>query len=484
MALDYFDSNLLRSVKSRMFAELTDSIQQHSVYRDKVKAYHKFPYKERPMFGVVLKNASGTRQPLSSDDYAGTMSSHVSLARAEGKEGRILKWVWEDELKVTEPVYNEDLSSQLSGGTSFGTNRVFTVAHPPIMAGQYTSNIADNFRQVMVTVDGVKTFPEFIDGKKGVVIMPTAPGTGSTVLISYWKKSIVPAGRYYLELISKTQFVIDPIYVVKKEEIITKTTGTETSASLDNGGLLSGFDVLYTKQKSSSSNIYLVKGTDYTLDDTTGVITFLTPLPVNTTLYANYRWVGSRLGPFDMPDNEFQYNNTALSGVVLAFGSERIVGDKNVVIVYPKRETSAKVYSGHWNMTFQIDVMCRDTVQLPELTDYIVDDMWSRKRVALTMDGITMESCEPTGEFEEIYDENTGDQYYKNTVNITLISEWKKYIPYLTEIMDYDYELNHIPPERYNYTVTEDGRVLESRLVPYTEPFVVKYPEAGQVRVF
>lgn len=483
MSLDYFDNNLLRTVKRRLFAELTDSLQQHSGYRNKVKVYHKFPYKERPMFGVVLKNASATRTRLSPDDFAATLSSHVSLARAEGFEGRLLKWVWEDELKVTEPIYNEDLSSQLSGSPSFGTNRVFTVANPPIMAGQYTSNIADNFRQICVTVNGDKVMPDYVDGKKGTIILPVAPASDATVLVSYWKKTIVDPGRYYLQLIDEDHFIIDPIYIVKQEEIIPKTTGTETSAALNNGNLLSGFDVLYTKKNKSSSNIYLVRDADYTIDSD-GNISFLNALPVNTTLYANYRWIGPRMGPFDMPENDFQYNNTALPGVVLAFGSERIVGDKNVVIVYPKRETSAKVYSGHWTMSFEIDVMARDTIQLPELTDYVVNDMWSRKRVALTMDGLTMETLEPTGEFEEVYDENTGDQYYKNSVNLVLMTEWKRFVPYLTEILDYEYDLNPVGHQRYSYVVTNDGRVFETKLVPYTKPFEVKYPEAGQVRYY
>lgn len=483
MSLDYFDNNLLRTVKSRVFAELTDSLQKHSVYRDKVNVYHKFPYKERPMFGIVLKNASANRQQLSPDDYAATMSSFVSVARAEGKEGRLLKWVWEDELNVTQPVINEDLSSQTSGTASFGTNRVFRVANTPIMTGQYSSDIADNFNQVHITVNGDKVFAEYIDGKKGIVILRDPPVVGSTILISYWKKTIVDPGRYYLQLIDSNHFVIDPLYIIKKEEVIDKTTGTETSATLDNGNLLSGFDVLYTKKYGYSSNIYLVRDTDYTID-TSGNITFLNALPTDTTLYANYRWIGTRLGPFDMPDNEYQYNNTSLTGVILAFGSERIIGDKNVIIVYPKRETSALVYSGHWIMNFDIEVMARDTIQLPELTDHIINDMWSRKRVALTYDGLTIESMEPTGEFEEVYDENTGDQYYKNSINLTIMTEWKRFVPYLTEIMDYDYDLNVVPPVSYDYSVSNDGRIFEQKVLPINEPFEVKYNESGKVRYF
>src|SRR5271157_4876410 len=142
MSLDYMESKLLNTIKRRMFTELTDSLQQHSGYRDKVKAYHKFPYKERPMMGVVLKNASATRQRLSADDYATTLRSHVALVNAANREGRVLKWVWEDERNLTKYQKNEDVSLQCSGDANFGTNRIFKLSKKPIVAGPYNTKIA------------------------------------------------------------------------------------------------------------------------------------------------------------------------------------------------------------------------------------------------------------------------------------------------------------------------------------------------------
>jgi hypothetical protein len=487
--MDYMDSRLLRSVKRRIFDELTDSLQQNSIYRDKVKAYHKFPYKERPMMGIVLKNASSSRQRLSPDDYAAELSSHVALASAKDKEGRILKWVWEDQTNLTKYQPNEDVSSQLSGDTNFGTNRVFTVQHKPIVAGTFNSKTAHNFAQVSVTVNGSVTFPEYVNGEKGIVILQQAPPVGSVVLISYEYLNLTPPGRYYIEITSDTQFVIDPLYVVTKEELISRTTGTELTAQTENHSLLPNFDVLYTLKNKYlrckndyEYRINLVRGTDYTID-TYGTITFLQPLPVDTSLYANYRWVGDELGPFELSKKEYIYNNTALPGVILGFSNEQIIGDKNVIIVYPKREQAARVYSGHWMMNFDIEVICRDPVQLPDLTDWIVNDMWSRKRVRLIMEGLTMESIEPGGEIEDVYDENTGDQYYRNSVSLTLISEWKRFEPYLTEIMDYDMVLYPFV-KTVDYVVNNQGKVLEMSVVPNSKPFEVKYPEVGYVRYY
>jgi hypothetical protein len=83
-----------------------------------------------------------------------------------------------------------------------------------------------------------------------------------------------------------------------------------------------------------SNKIYLEKNIDYTIT-TAGVITFLNPLPVGTTLYANYRWGGATMGPFDIPE-PFHYNNTALPGVILAFSNQLDIGTRVVVLVYPQ----------------------------------------------------------------------------------------------------------------------------------------------------
>jgi hypothetical protein len=473
--MDYMDSRLLRVIKRRFFAEITDSLQQHSNFR-KVECYHKFPYTEQPMMGIVIKGATAVRQKLSSDDFSCVLKSHTALTTVKNSKnnGRVLCWVWEDEVNLTKYLKNVDLSLQVTG-----SNRVFKVDKKPIVSGPFNTKIADNFAQVDITVDGTRVFAEFIDGKKGIIILPQAVSLGSKISISYYACNLALPGRYYLEIINPTQYVINPLLIVKNEEVITKTSGVETYAQLEYNNLLPNFDVLYTKKYAKSTPNYLVRGIDYSIYLPSGVITFLNHLPTGTTLYANYRWIGQEVGPLDLPKDDFQYRNDAISGIVLAFSSERVVGDKNVVIVYPTREVSAKVYSGHWNMTLDVDVFCRDTLQLPELVDHVVNDLWSRKRLKLIDEGITLESVEPSSEFEEEYDQ-TGDLYYHCSVPITLISEWKRFEPYLTEIMDYNMDINFYPKQS-NYLVTNDGRILEQQLTPLNNSFEVTYPEPGYV---
>ena len=482
-------NDLLRTVKYRIMEEIRYAVQKHQVFRDKVEVFHKFPIKERNSMGVILRNASASRIKLSADDSAGTLKSHLALAKAENKPSGCLEWVWEDANNMTGLKSSEDLSSQILGTSTYGQNRVFYTSIKPIISGPNNTVPADNFRQVDLTLNGLPVFAEFVAGKKGMIILPKAPVVGDVLRVTYYYNKLTPPGRYYLEIIAPQQFVIDPLYQVRDEEVITRTTGTELTASLEHGGLYGDFDVLYTMKYKASNKLYLQKaGAVPTLDDdytitTAGVITFLRPLPVDTTLFANYRWTpGVTMGPFTIPE-PFHYNNTALPGVVLAFSNQLDVGTRMVVIVYPQREPAARVYSGHYRMSFDLEVFAKDPIQLPDLTDHIIGEIWSNRRQILMQEGLTIEEMDPTGESEEVYDNNTGDLYYKNGINMQIMTEWKKFDPFKTEIMDFDTKLYQYMNLK-DYIVTNQNQVLELRLQPWTVPFEVKYPTLGYARFF
>jgi len=473
------ENNLLRVVKSRIMDELTGSVQRHQLFRDKVEVYHKFPYKERPMIGVVLKNASSSRIKLSADDHAGVLKSHTIKARAENFEGNFLEWVWEDFNNLTGYQKNEDLSSQISGTSSVGTNRFFTVSKKHVLSGYNNTVLADNFRQISVLLNGQTVFPEFLDGASGTFALSMAPTVGSQLTVSYYYSNLTPPGRYYIEIVTPTEFVIDPFYIIKDEKVIARTTGTELTAQLVHGNLYGDFDTLYTKKTSLSNKFYLEKGTDYTIDQT-GLITFLSPLETNNTLYATYRWVGETLGPFTIP-SEFHYINEALPGIILSFSNQVTVGDKAVVLVYSQREPVANMNSGHYKMSFEIDVVARDPKQLANLTDHLIEDIWGNRRLLLIDEGLTIEEMDPSGESEEPYDENTGDLYYHHGITLQIMTEWKKFIPFLTEIVDFDTKIYQVVSSK-DYILTNQGRILELRIRPNSVPFEVSYPRIGYPR--
>lgn len=470
------ENKLLSVVKLRVMEELKGAIQKHQLYRDKVEVYHKFPYKERPQMGVVLRNASASRVKLSPDDHAGTLKSYVGLARAENVEGDFLEWVWEDTQNMTSYEV-EDLSDQVSG-----TNRVFHTSKSPIVINKYNTDIAPNYKCVKLTLNDEKIIPEFIDGKSGMIILSRAPKEDDTLKVNYYCSKLVHPGRYYIEIVSPNEYVIDRFLRVKGEIVIQDTSSDGTphqSASLKNDGVYGGFEVLYTKKAANSNKIYLEKDVDYTIDSS-GLITFLSELPEETTLYADYRFIKPTLGPFQIP-KDFHYDNQSLPGVILAFGNQISIKNKLVVLVYPEREVSAELKSGHYNMSFDIEVVARDPIQLSDMTDHIISYIWGDRRLKLMEEGITIEELDPTGESEDSYDENTGDLYYKQSLSLQILTEWKKFVPYVTDLIDYDVKLGKFATFQ-SYVIGNQGRIFELKLESYDKSFEVDITKKGYPR--
>jgi len=88
---------LSRAIKRRIIHELRDSFGRHYQYA-KITAsiQDKFAYKERPQYGIVVKNVSASKVQLSADNFLGHVSSHVQKANIEGKDGSSIEWIRED----------------------------------------------------------------------------------------------------------------------------------------------------------------------------------------------------------------------------------------------------------------------------------------------------------------------------------------------------------------------------------------------------
>ena len=460
------ESNLTKVIKERIFDELTDSLNKLPGFSEKVKVFHKFPEEERPQRGIILRNSSANRIKMSADDFAGTLKSHLALAALKYKAGIALEWVWEDENNLTKYVLEEDVSSTLDP-----SRRIFKTQNKPITAGPHNTEIADNFAQIDVTVDGSKVYTEYLDGKEGLGVLPVPVPLNSVVKVSYWYKNLVPPGRYYLEMTEDNEYTITPLYITKDELVIERTTGSELSAFLANQNIYEYLQELYTKKTDRSVKLSLTNGVDYTISSN-GEITFLTPLLANTRLYACYRHLGTVIGPKILPNKNYA-DYESLSGIVLAFGSRAVKGDSLVILVREFREPSAGIYSGHWRISLDFGVFCRDPMQLSEISDHMIDDLW-RKRDALSAEGITLEELEPTGESEEVYDNNTGDIFYVMNCSLVLMSEWKRYIPYEIDIQDFSVNTS-VSPQQSDYSI-DANNILYQKLSSLSRPFEVKYP--------
>lgn len=474
--------NLQEEIKTRIFDELEETLGRNSNYKDKVKVYHKFAYKERVSHGVVLKNISSSRLKLSPDDYIGTLKSHFSVARAGDLPGEFLAWAWEDTVNMVKYT-KEDVSAQITG-----TNREIALIHKPITKGPGNTDPADNFRQVDVLLNGERVYAEDIYPEEGKIRLFGAPAVGAVVEVGYYYKNITPPGRYYLEIVqegTELKYVVNPLYGVKGEVAIENARGTELGCNLENTNIMVEQVSLYMRKPGTDYEVKLIKGQEF-LIDSTGLVTFIGGFSMEpkTNLVANYRWVGEEIGPKSIPKGK-RYDNETLSGVSLCFTDRVNLGDKAVLQVYPKREIAASVYGGHFKVNLDLDIFTMDTVQLPGLVDYVVNDLWNLKRIPLMDEGITIEEIDPTGESEEVYDENTGDLYFKSSINIALMTEWKRFVPTLFDIADYDISFQTLTLRSNSFVQVFQGRDvnMEAKLYPKKEPFEVSIVKPGFPRI-
>lgn len=466
-------NNLYGAIKHRMFEEMNQSIQRHPTYAGSTKAYHRLHHnKERPQTGVLLRSVSSSRIKLSPDDHIGDLKSLVTLAKVGDSPGSTIEWVWEDAYNLTKYVEKEDVSATLDS-----TGRLVTVVNTPISAGHQNVEKASNFGQVRLYLDGVKVDALSINADTGQIALPANLAPGVKVEVSYYYSDMDKPGYYFVQF-NQNAFNITPLYSEYNEVVIEKTTGTETEANLNNTPVLVDYVLnLTTKKNFNSTLIYLDREVDYNVDSN-GLITFLKPLQAGTTLYASYRWQGENRGPF-VVENENEYLDEPIKGVVLAVGSRKKEGDKQVVILNPKREQVAKVYGGHYTMNLDWTVFSRDPMTTEELADHLVSDIWSNRRPSLKWEGITIEECDAASETEEVYDDATGAMYFENNVTMQIMTEWKKFVPYILKLAKYNYKVKMYGEMEGSDIVTgvNTDLVIDLDIQPKGETFEVVYPK-------
>ena len=425
--------NLLYAVKRRILDEVASGFQQHPAFSQKVKTYNKYPVEERVQFGIVMRNSSAAQTRLSADNFMSDLFSHVRVSHQNNYPGLAIEWVREDEGFVTQYI-TEDVSSQLGA-----TQRQFTTSQQ-ILQGPGNTYYANSVGQARVTVNGHKVLPESLDGKNRVVLLETVPGAGSVVKIGYHVRRIAPPGIYIVDFLSApvstetgTQpgaFTITPFLIVEKEVLVSHTTGTEVTESLVHQNIEVGSETLTQTYRDNRPIQDLVRGTDYTINYVTGVITFLIPLLPNYRILVDYRYMptGYNSGPF--PYIIYQENHEVIPGVILSIGRRAAAGDQQVIYVSQFREQQARIYGGHWQMSFDLSVIAKDSMQMEEMSDHVVNWLWGIRKNPLEFEGITLNSVEPSGETEEVQIETSQDMFYESSVAINVQTEWQNFVPY------------------------------------------------------
>lgn len=122
-------------------------------------------------------------------------------------------------------------------------------------------------------------------------------------------------------------------------------------------------------------------------------------------------------------------NNTAIPGVVLAFGERSEVGDRLAVVIQDMRRPACLAYGGQWELTLDFEVMSRDVYAQQQIADMTVIYLWGVLRAAMSSEGLEMTELSLGGESEEIYDDNADDYFYNSTFSLTVRTNWEIYVP-------------------------------------------------------
>lgn len=139
-------------------------------------------------------------------------------------------------------------------GTSTSRNRTFTVFNYPIVNGNGGGVTTTNPADVTVLVNGVQVIPTAVDGSNGLVTLPIAPATGSTVTVRYFWNSWQDTFDYLSDLgvTAITRVGLTPnsstagtylngvSYVLKNDRILWGTAALVSTGTHTDGGATFG----------------------------------------------------------------------------------------------------------------------------------------------------------------------------------------------------------------------------------------------------
>jgi hypothetical protein len=465
---------LSQALTDRIIRELKHAFAQHPRFGvaggpdDKIHDNIRvgFPQKKRPQRGIFITNVSGGIVPLQSDNFHGTLVSHVVAAAVERSRGSFLSWVKEDPSNIN--IFTKlDVSDQANGLTANFTipGEFLPVVNPR------TGVVADGANPppyiLRATVGGSKVDVNQLDGKTGEVILSVIPSATAKVEFEFWALNLEHQGLYFLRVLEKettqegnqAKLSLRRTHYVDDETLTESWDGATLSFTLSNAPILEGTVFGYVNDLFP-----LVEGTDYSIDLQTGTIDLVpSRFSIGDQVFFEYR--------YDAGEEEFQVGpqhlassrNDILKGVVLAFSDDFVVGDEMVVIVNNNRVPVAEEYGGRADLSMSFRVYCRDPRERDEVYDLLPLLLYVRRKPALDMDGVTVKAPSLGGWGTEVYDESSGDIYYTADVSIEFQTDWRFVVPVPVRIRrvnvsvssDFD-NVSEIERDRHVYN--EQGR--------------------------
>lgn len=236
------------------------------------------------------------------------------------------------------------------------------------------------------------------------------------------------------------QFTVETVLSVEAEPLITFASSADSAATLARGGIYPGSVRLWLDGRRA-----LVEGPDFSVDHSTGDITFLVETPSGFAVTADYSYTIPAQGPY--PFHREQFNVDAIPGAVIAFGDRVQLDDRLAVIVYPSREEAMDVYGGKFEVSFELLIFTNDTDDRERLADYVTVKLLEIQN-RLGFEGLELVDISPGSDAEEVRNEADDAYYYDRTVTLTVRVDWESYVPLPIKIQRWEFtakstELTH-----------------------------------------
>lgn len=234
-----------------------------------------------------------------------------------------------------------------------------------------------------------------------------------------------PPGVYFIEITSSDintgvhAFTVDPMLEIIDELVMMP--------DVDRGVLARPFITGTLRVYESPSGFLLTEGVDYTSDPVTGEILFTRPIPTNSSYYADYRYQGTKVGPFEIFENRAHF--AAIPGVILAFGRRISLGDQVAILISDRREPSSQEYHGKWELPVELELFARDVYDARYMTDQTAMYLMFTLRERLSWEGIEITETSVGGEMEDVYDDNADDYIFGSSISLTVQTDWSVQVP-------------------------------------------------------
>jgi len=247
-------------------------------------------------------------------------------------------------------------------------------------------------------------------------------------------KNISAPGFYIVNMIEEKRFTVDPILLIDNESLNMVIVAGKDGAILKNTPVNPDSEVIMAQD-----NIILKRGIEYTIDYSNGNIIFTDPVQDLGTLSADYQCLVEQLGPFDI--DYYMANNTAIPGVIMAFGDRLRQGDEQVVVVDKESREAAKIFTGRWTMSIDLIGISQDPDQQERLVDYAVSTFWAEYQHKLTEEGIAIGDFSLSGESEDMELEVPEEYFYTGGISFTMETDWELEVPLISEVRNVNISL-------------------------------------------